>query len=35
MKLDLTDMLYSLSFALYKIETELLGIDTNHRNRVA
>ena len=35
MKLDLTDMLYALSFALDKVETELLGIDTGHGRRVA
>ena len=35
MKLDLTDMLYALSFALDKVETELLGIDTGHGKRVA
>ena len=34
MKLDLTDMLYALSFALDKVETELLGIDTGHGKRV-
>ena len=35
MKLDLTDMLYALSFALDKVEEELLGIDTGHGKRVA
>ena len=35
MKLDLTDMLYALSFALDKIEAELLGVDTGHGRRVA
>lgn len=35
MKLDLTDMLYALSFALDKVETELLGLDTGHCKRVA
>ena len=35
MKLDLTDMLYALSFALDKVEVELLGIDTGHGKRVA
>lgn len=35
MKLDLTDMLYALSFALDKVETELIGIDTGHCKRVA
>lgn len=35
MKLDLTDMLYALSFALDKVETELLGLDTGHGKRVA
>lgn len=35
MKLDLTDMLYALSFALDKVETELLGINTGHGKRVA
>ncbi|MCH5270532.1 MAG: HD domain-containing protein [Lachnospiraceae bacterium] len=34
MKLDLTDMLYALSFALDEVETELLGIDTGHGKRV-
>lgn len=34
MRLDLTDMLYALSFALDKVETELLGIDTGHSKRV-
>lgn len=35
MKLDLTDMLYALSFALDKVETELLGLDTGHGRHVA
>lgn len=35
MKLDLTDTLYALSFALDKIETELIGVDTGHGKRVA
>ena len=35
MKLDLTDMLYALSYALDKVEVELLGIDTGHGKRVA
>ena len=35
MKLDLTDMLYALSFALDKVETELIGLDTGHCKRVA
>lgn len=35
MKLDLTDMLYSLSFALDQVEIELLGLDTGHGKRVA
>ena len=35
MKLDLTDMLYALSFALDKVEEELLGLDTGHGKRVA
>ena len=35
MKLDLTDMLYALSFALEKAEVELLGVDTGHGRRVA
>lgn len=35
MKLDLTDMLYALSYALDKVETELLGIDNGHGKRVA
>ena len=35
MKLDLTDMLYALSFALEKAEMELLGIETGHGRRVA
>ena len=34
MKLDLTDMLYALSFALDKVETELLGLDTGHSRHV-
>ncbi|MCH5210583.1 MAG: HD domain-containing protein [Oscillospiraceae bacterium] len=35
MKLDLTDMLYALSFALDRVEAELLGVDTGHGRRVA
>lgn len=35
MKLDLTDMLYALSFALDKVEAELIGVDTGHGKRVA
>ncbi len=35
MRLDLTDMLYSLSFALDRIEGELLGVETGHGKRVA
>ena len=35
MRLDLTDMLYALSFALDKVETELIGLDTGHCKRVA
>ena len=35
MKLDLTDLLYALSFALDRVEEELLGIDTGHGKRVA
>ena len=35
MKLDLTDMLYALSFALDKVESELLGVGTGHGKRVA
>ena len=35
MKLDLTDMLYALSFALDKVEGELLGVYTGHGKRVA
>ena len=35
MKLDLTDMLYALTFALSKVESELLGVDTGHGKRVA
>ena len=35
MRLDLTDLLYALSFALGKVETELLGIETGHGRRVA
>ena len=35
MKLDLTDMLYALSFALDNVEAQLLGIDTAHGKRVA
>ena len=35
MKLELTDMLYALSFALEKAEVELLGVETGHGRRVA
>lgn len=35
MRLDLTDMFYALSFALDKVEAELLGVDTGHGKRVA
>ena len=35
MKLDLTDLLCALSFALDRVEEELLGIDTGHGRRVA
>lgn len=35
MKLDLTDLFYVLSFALDKVEAELLGLDTGHCRRVA
>ena len=35
MKLDLTDTLYVLSFALDAVESDLLGIDTGHNRRVA
>ena len=35
MKLDLTDMIYALSFALDKVEMELLGVETGHNRRVA
>ncbi|MCH5282051.1 MAG: HD domain-containing protein [Treponema sp.] len=35
MKLDLTSMLYALSFALSNVEAELLGLDTGHCRRVA
>ncbi len=35
MKLDLTDLIYALSFALDKVEASLLGIDTGHGKRVA
>ena len=35
MKLDLTDLVYALSFALDKVEYELLGIETGHGRRVA
>ena len=35
MRLDLTDLLYALSFALDKVETELLGINTGHGKHVA
>lgn len=35
MKLDLTDMLFALSFALDKAESEVLGVDTGHCRRVS
>ena len=35
MKLDLTDMLYALSFALDSVEAELVGVRTGHGKRVA
>ena len=35
MKLDLTDMIYVLSFSLDQAETALLGLDTGHGKRVA
>lgn len=35
MKLDLTDMLYALSFALDEVEAEILGVETGHGKRVA
>ena len=35
MKLDLTDMLYALSFALDNVEVEILGVDTGHGRHVA
>ena len=35
MKLDLTDMLYALSFALDEVEMEILGVETGHGKRVA
>ena len=35
MKLDLNDLIYALSFALDKVEYELLGIETGHGRRVA
>ena len=35
MKLDLTDLLYTLSFALDKVEEELLGVETGHGRNVA
>ena len=35
MKLDMTDMLYALSFALDSIEVEILGVDTGHGRHVA
>lgn len=35
MRLDLTDMLYALSFALDKAESEVLGVDTGHCRRVS
>ena len=35
MKLDLTDLICALSFALDKVEYELLGVETGHGRRVA
>lgn len=35
MKISFTDMLYALSFALDKVEQELLGVSTYHSYRVA
>ena len=35
MKLDLTDLIYALSFAMDKVEYELLGLETGHGRRVA
>ena len=35
MKLDLNDLIYALSFALDKVEYELLGLETGHGRRVA
>ena len=35
MKLDLMDLIYALSFALDKVEYELLGLETGHGRRVA
>ena len=35
MKLDLTDLICALSFALDKVEYELLGLETGHGRRVA
>lgn len=35
MKLDLTDLIYALSFAMDKVEFELLGLETGHGRRVA
>ena len=35
MKLDLTDMIYALSFTQDQAETALLGVDTGHGKRVA
>lgn len=35
MKLDLTDMLCALSYALDKAESEVLGVDTGHCRRVS
>lgn len=35
MKLDLTDMLYALSYALDSVEAELVGVRTGHGKRVA
>ena len=34
MKLDLTDLFYALSFAMDRVETELLGLDTGHSRHV-
>lgn len=35
MKLDLTDMFYAMSFALDRVEMEILGTDTGHGRHVA